>query len=269
MTQVSKTAVVDSSAQLGREVVVGPGCVVGAGAVIGNGCELKANVFISEGVVLGRTNRMFANCVLGEEPQSLGCVEPATRLIIGEENVFRENVTLNRGTPHGGGQTVIGSNNYFMIGAHIGHDCEVEDNTVISNYVQIGGHGKIESNAWLSAFTGTHQFVTIGRFTFTGGHCGCVHDIPPFTRAAGIYPCEIRGINTTGLERAGFTQESIEALKEAYRYLYRRRNGKTMAEAVAELSGQNGLDENVRYLVEFLQRAARHRLGRYRELSRR
>ncbi|MFC1783816.1 acyl-ACP--UDP-N-acetylglucosamine O-acyltransferase [Planctomycetota bacterium] len=268
MTKIAETAVVDSSAQLGNDVIVGPGCVVGAGSVIGDGCELKANVFISGGVVLGKGNRLFANCVLGEEPQSLGCVEPETKLIIGDANVFRENVTINRGTPEGGGQTVIGNNNYFMIGSHIGHDCEVEDHNVIGNYTQIGGHGKIEGNTWLSAFTGTHQFVTIGRFTFTGGQCGCFHDVPPFMRASGIYPCEIRGVNTTGLQRAHFGGESIEALKAAYRSLYRRRNGRTMAQALEELEAREGLDENVRYLVDFLQRASRHRMGRYRELAR-
>jgi UDP-N-acetylglucosamine acyltransferase len=268
VTKIAKTAVVDPKAQLGRDVIIGPGCVVGAGAIIGEGCELKANVFISGGVQLGNRNRLFANCVLGEEPQSLGCVEPETRLTIGDENVFRENVTINRGTPEGGGQTAIGNHNYFMIGSHVGHDSEVEDHTVIGNYVQIGGHGKIERNAWLSAFTGTHQFVTIGRYTFTGGHCGCVHDVPPFSRAAGTHPCVIRGLNTTGLERAGFEGESINALKTAYRSLYRRRNGKSMAQSLEELAGLDGLDENVQYLVEFMQRAGRHRMGRYRELSR-
>ena len=268
MAQIAKTASVDRTAQLGENVIVGPGCVVGPGVVIGDGCELKANVFVSGGVHIGCNNRFFANCVMGEEPQSLGCVEPDTKLIIGDSNVIRENVTLNRGTPGGGGKTVVGDNNYFMIGSHLGHDCEVEDNTVIGNYSQIGGHGKIERNVWLSAFMGTHQFVTIGRFTFTSGRSGAPHDLPPYMRAAGTSPCVVRGVNQTGLERAGFERKSIEELKGAYRCLYRRRNGKTIAQALAELEAQNDLDEHVRYLVEFLKRAGQHSQGRYLELFR-
>lgn len=268
MTKIAKTASVDGTAELGDNVIIGPGCVIGSGAVIGEGCELKANVFISGGVQVGCNNRFFANCVMGEEPQSLGCVEPDTQLIIGDNNVFRENVTLNRGTPAGGGKTVVGNHNYFMIGSHLGHDCEVEDKTVIGNYSQIGGHGKIESNVWLSAFMGTHQFVTIGRYTFTSGRSGAPHDLPPYMRASGTSPCVVRGINQTGLERADFSMASIKSLKEAYRCLYRRRNGKTMVEALAELEAQGDLDEHVRYLVEFLKRAGQHSQGRYRELFR-
>ena len=268
MVQIAKTAYVDTTAELGDNVIIGPGCVINPGAVIGDGCELKANVFISSGVQLGCNNRLFANCVMGEEPQSLGCVEPDTKLIIGDNNVIRENVALNRGTPDGGGKTVVGDNNYFMIGSHLGHDCEVEDNTVIGNYSQIAGHCKIERNVWLSAFMGTHQFVTIGRYTFTSGRSGSPHDLPPYMRASGTSPCTVRGINQTGLERAGFSPKSIADLKNAYRCLYRRRNGKTIAQAIVELEAQDDLDEHVRYLVEFLKRAGQHSQGRYRELFR-
>ena len=267
MAEIAKTAVVDKTAQLGKDVVVGPGCVIGADAVISDGCLLKANVMISEGVMMGSNNRVFANCVLGEEPQIIAVVEPKTELTIGDNNVFRENVTVNRGSPNGNGKTVIGNNNYIMIGSHFGHDSQVEDNTVIGNYCQIAGHCKIESNVWMSAICGAHQYVTIGRYAYVGGISAISSDIPPFVRVAGAYPCSIRGLNSIGLKRAGFSEDSLIAMDKAYRRLYRRRNG-TMKQVVEEMLIQDELDENVRYLLESLQRSSQHRLGRFLELAR-
>ena len=122
MTIISETAVVDKTAQIAQEVSIGPGCVIGPGAIVGQGCELKANVFIAPGVHLGKENRVFANCVLGEEPQILNLSDQGS-LVIGDRNVFRENVTINRGSSsHGSGKTIIGNDCYFMIGSHVGHD---------------------------------------------------------------------------------------------------------------------------------------------------
>jgi len=267
MMDVARTAVVDKTAQLGKDVVIGPGCVVAPGVVIGDGCTLAANVIIAEGVTMGANNRVFANCVLGEEPQIIGTVGPKTELIIGTGNVFRENVSINRGSPNGGGKTIIGNNNYLMIGSHLGHDCHVENNTVIGNNCLFSGHCKVESNVWLSALCGIHQFVTIGRFAYTAGLTAINADVPPFVRVSGAYPFRVRGLNTIGLQRAGFSPESIEALDEAYRSLYRRRRG-PIAQALEEMSSRDGLDENVKYMLEFLHRSFQHRFGRYQELFR-
>ena len=267
MTDVARTAVVDKTAQLGKDVVIGPGCVVAPGVAIGDGCTLGANAIMAQGVTMGANNRVFSNCVMGEEPQIIGTVEPKTELIIGTGNVFRENVTINRGSPDGGEKTIIGNNNYFMIGSHLGHDCHVEDNAVIGNNCLFSGHCKVESNAWLSAKCGIHQFVTIGRFAYAAGLTTIPADVPPFVRVAGVYPFKVRGLNTIGLQRAGFSPESIEALDEAYRRLYRRRRG-SIAQVLEEMLSLDGLDENVKYLLEFLQRSFQHRLGRYQELFR-
>ena len=268
MPNIAPTAVVDKSAKLGDGVVIGPGCVIGPDVAMGSGCELRANVFIAGRVRLGNDNRLFANVVLGEEPQMTSREQPDTEVIIGDNNVFRENVTVNRGSAAGVGKTVIGNNNYLMIGAHLGHDCHIQDNVAIGNYCQIGGHNLIESNAWLNAFSGTHQFVTVGRFCYAGGLSGVTHDLPPFVRVSGSYPCEVRGLNTIGLTRAGVAPESIDALQQAYRSLYRRRQGRSLAAIVAELLAQDDLDENVEYLLTSLQRSSQHRYNRYRELSR-
>jgi UDP-N-acetylglucosamine acyltransferase len=268
VVKIAPTAVVDKTAQLGEDVSIGPGCVIGSNVVLSDGCELRANAYVAPDTILGRDNLVYANCVLGEEPQIVGAPETNAKLIIGDNNTFRENVTINGGSSRGQGQTVVGDNNYFMIGSHLGHDCEVEENCMIGNYVQMAGHIKLERNVWLNGFTAAQPFVTIGRFTYTAGMSTVHHDLPPFVRAGGAYPCEVRGLNVIGLQRAGFSEESIENLKQAYRRLYRRRDGKSIAHAVEELASEDGLDEHVRYLLAFLQRSHQHRSGRYRELSR-
>jgi UDP-N-acetylglucosamine acyltransferase len=194
---------------------------------------------------------------------------PDTKLVIGNNNIFREYVNINRGSPHAGGQTQVGNNNFIMVGCHLGHDCQVEDNVVMVNHCQIGGHNKIERNVWLSAYTGIHQFVTIGRFSYTGGLSGPSSDVPPFMRVASAYPCAIRGLNTIGMRRGGVSEESIGALKNVYRRLYMRREaGTSIIRLVEEMLTEDGLDENVKYLLESLQRSSQHKMGRYRELFR-
>jgi UDP-N-acetylglucosamine acyltransferase len=264
VTEIAPTAVVDKTAQLADDIIVGPGCVIGPNTIIGTGCILKANVIIGAGVTLGNNNRIFPNCVLGEEPQIIGTVEPQTELIIGNNNTFREHVTINRGSPRGNGKTIIGNNNYLMISAHLGHDCEIEDNCVLGNSVALAGHCKVEKNAWLSAFSTMQQFATVGRLTFSAGFSGIYIDQPPFVRVSG-YPCRVRGLNVIGLQRAGFSEESITALKKVFLRLFRKSGSETLAHAVEELSAQDSQDENVRYLLESLRRRNQHHLGRYLE----
>ena len=269
MAVIAPTAIVDKTAQLGSDVRIGHGCVVEGDVVIGDGCELQNYVIVGRGTKMGSRNRIFSHCVIGGEPQILELNNPETELIIGNDNVFREYVNISRGSPHGGGKTIVGNNVFLMVACHLGHDCEVEDNVVMVNHCQIGGHNKIERNVWLSAYTGIHQFVTIGRFSYTGGLSGPTSDVPPFMRVASSYPCAIRGLNTIGMQRAGISEESISALKKAYRRLYKRREaGVPMARLVEEMLAESDLDENVKYLLEFLQRSSQHRMGRYRELFR-
>ncbi len=265
MTDIAQTAMVDKTAQLGRDVVIGPGCVIGAGVRIGDGCRFQANVIVEPGVEMGRNNRFHAHCVIGDLPQILGCEHADTQLQIGDDNVFREQVTIHRGSPHGSGKTIIGHQNYFMVGSHLGHDCEVENQVVVSNYTQLSGHVKLERNVWLSAMIGIHQFVTVGRYAYIAGLSAVTHDVPPFVRIAGSYPCEVRGLNVIGLRRAGFSQETIQSLIGVYRRLYMQREGTPLASIVEELCAQSDLEENVAYLLISLQRSTQHRFNRYRE----
>jgi len=270
VAKIAATAVVDKTVELGAGALVGPGCVVEAGVVIGDDCELVANVMVCRGTRLGRGNRLFAGCVLGEAPQILGTDRAAAgELIIGEGNTFRECVTISRGSLLASGRTTVGNNNYLMAYSHLGHDVVLEDQTTLANCCQVSGHCRVERNVWLSGYAGTHQFVTIGRFAYAAGYSAMASDVPPFLKVSGNYPCIVRGLNRTGLLRAGFAAESIQALERAYRLLYRRKDGQTLAAAAAELARQDGLDENVRYLLESVQRSMQQRQGRYQEQFRR
>ncbi len=264
MTYIDETARIDPTAQIGENVRIGPHCIVGAGADIGDDCELVANVFIAAGVKIGKENRFFQSCVIGEEPQFYGKRELEGTVVIGDHNDFREMVTINRGSPHDSGQTVVGSNNYLMIGVHLGHGCTVGNNNCIGNYSQFSGHCKLEDNIWTSAYCAAHQFVTIGRFVYAAGSSAMSSDVPPYVKISGGYPCEVRGLNSVGLERAGIPSESIAALQQAYKKLYRRREGSIM-QVVEKMLAENGHDDHVVYLLESLQRSFQHRLGRYLE----
>lgn len=268
MTQIHASATVARDAKIGAGVRIGPGCVIEPGVIIGDDCELRANVYVATGTRMGRGNRVFANVVLGEEPQILGAPRPGGELLIGDGNTFRENVNVHRGSAGGSGRTVVGNDTYLMVGAHLGHDCVIEDGAVIGNYGQLSGHVKVERKAWLSGVVAAHQFVTIGRFAYVGGMSGTAHDIPPFVRAAGHMPCAVRGLNVVGLRRNGFAEEQVQALMRAYRRLYRRTAGAALARLVAEMQAEDDHDENVTYLLSFLERSARHAQGRYRELAR-
>lgn len=268
MAQIAPTACVDASAELAGDVVVGPGCVIGAGVRIGPGCVLKANVMVCDGVEIGSDNRFFANVVIGEEPQMLRPESRSTELRIGDHNVFRENVTVHRGSSAGTGRTVIGSHCFLMAGSHVAHDCEVADHVILSNGSLLSGHVKIEERAWIGAISGIHQFTTIGRYAYIGGHSGVLRDVPPYVRAVGCYPLEIRGINTVGLQRAGIAASDIAALKRAYLRMYKRREGRSFDVELEAMLSEGSDNEYVSYFLESLRRSSQHRLGRYMELNR-
>ncbi len=265
MNRIHSTAVVDKSVELGDGVTIGPHCVIGPEVAIGDGCELRAHVVIESGVRMGRNNCLYAGVVLGGEAQILHESYPEGRVIIGDDNIFRENVTINRGSRRDTGRTVVGSHTMFMIGSHLGHDAVVEDHVLLGNYVQIGGHGCIEHHAIISALSGTHQFVRIGCYVFTGGNTGMQRDVPPYMRVSGMYNFEIHGVNTVGLQRNGFSDDAIEQLHQAWRRLWRRRNGEVFADVLGELDTSENLAEPVRYLVDFIKQSNLHRFGRYRQ----
>jgi len=267
MTKIHPSAVIDKDAQLAENVQIGPNCIVNKGACIGSGTVLQGNVVIGKDVKIGEDNQFFPNSVIGGDPQILG-LDPDQKigdLEIGDKNIFREQVTVHP-SMHQGKKTSIGNNNLLMIGVHIGHDCHLASELVMSNYVQVSGHCRIEQGVWLSGLVVIHQFITVGRWSYAAGLTGINHDIPPYLIVSGHYPPRIRGVNKRGMRRAGLSEEEQKQVYEAYKKIYRRKG--PLLKNANELARQNGLDEHVKMMVESIQQSSRHRFGRYLELFR-
>lgn len=264
MIKVHPSAVVSKDAQLGEGVTIGPNCVIEGTVSIGAGTVIDANVVIYKNVKIGENNHLFANCVIGGKPQILG-LNPDVEiggLLIGDRNIFREQVTIHPST-YKGEFTKVGNDNLLMVGVHIGHDCTLEDKIVMSNYTQIGGHCKIETGSWFSGLVAMHQFVTVGKWSYAAGLAGINRDIPPFLIVSGHYPPRIRGVNKRGMERAGLSEQQQQNIFEAHKKLYRQ--GDALLENAKAMSQEDGLDENVRAIVDMIIKSSEHQYGRYLE----
>ena len=257
MTEISKLAVVNSSAQIGTDVRIGPFCVIGPDVQIGDGCALLHNVTIDGHTRIGEGNVFYQNVVVGAPPQDLKYDGAPTETIVGSHNVFRENVTVHRGTELGLGKTVIGDNNLLMVAAHVAHDCILEDKILLGNETLLAGHVKIEEGAVVSALVGIHHFVTIGQYSYVGGLTPVRRDVPPFVKASGSSGdrAKLYGLNSVGLKRHGFSQETLLNLERAYRIVFRI--GLTMREAVERVKAEVEQHPEVAKFIEFLQTSER------------
>lgn len=264
-TIIADTACVDPRAEIDDDVEVGPYCVIGPDAVIGRGCRLIAQVCIRGHTTLGENNVVHPFAVLGGEPQDYSYKGQPTRLEIGDGNVFREGVTVHRGSEKEEGYTRIGSNCYLMANAHIGHDCVLGDRILIANNSMFAGHIHVESFATISGGVGLHQFVTVGAHCYIGALSRIYHDVPPYMLVEGN-PSKVRCINVVGLKRNNISAESISSLHEAHRLLFRARM--TPAHAAEILEGHGHLGPEVRRLLEFLERQQQGKHGRGREKGR-
>ncbi|HEW79529.1 MAG TPA: acyl-ACP--UDP-N-acetylglucosamine O-acyltransferase [Phycisphaerales bacterium] len=265
MSQIHPSAVVAKKTQLAETVSIGPNCVVESGVSIGAGTELCANVVIGKDVKIGVNNQFFANCVIGGRPQILGSNSQTEigGLSIGDNNTIREQVTIHP-SMYPGELTKVGNDNLLMIGAHVGHDCVLEDSIVMSNYVQLSGHCKIETGVWLSGLVAVQQFCTIGKWCYAAGMAGINHDVPPFLVVSGHYPPRVRGVNKRGMKRAGLSEEQQDKIFEAYKNLYRQ-DGSPLLERAKALAAENGLDENVQAILKAIMQSSEQRFGRYLE----
>lgn len=248
MTRIHATAIVDATAQLGAGTEIGPYCVVGPGVILGDDCWLQHHASVSGPAKVGGGNRFYAFCSIGERSQDLKYAGEPTHLEIGDGNVFREFVTVNRATA-AGAATTIGSRGNFLAYSHIAHDCRVGDAVIFSNNGTLAGHVEVGDHAIIGGLTAIHQFCRIGRHAITGGCSKIVQDVPPFMMADGN-PAAVRGVNNEGMKRHGFSDETMRQLKEAFRILYRSKlNVKQAIERMREsLSASPEIDE----LLEFL-----------------
>ena len=260
MSRIHPTAFVDPQAEIGADVEIGAFGYVGPRVRVGDGCMLAPRVTLLGPTEFGPRNVFYPGCVLGAAPQDLKYKGGPTRLVVGAENIFREQVTVHRGTEvdrQSGGATRIGSHNLIMVGVHIAHDNHLGDNIIIANSVQLAGHIRIEDCVVIGGVSAMHHFVTVGRHAYIAGMTRVTHDVVPYMKAFG-YDQDIRGVNVEGLRRWRVPEDSITKLREAARLLYARRGERAplrTGDALRELEADGlSADEHVRYLVGFLRR---------------
>jgi UDP-N-acetylglucosamine acyltransferase len=251
--QIHPSAIVDLTAQLGAGTIVGPYCVIGPSVVLGQNCWLQHHVTLSGPMRAGSGNRFYAYCSVGQQTQDLKYAGEPTYLEIGDENTFREFVTVNRSTTSEG-KTRIGSRGNFLAYSHIGHDCSVGDEVVFSNNGTLAGHVEVGDHAVMGGLTAVHQFCRIGRFAITGGCSKIVQDVPPFMIADGN-PAEIRGVNLIGLERKNYSPEAVKWIKEAFRVIYRsKHNTRQAIDAIRQELPQT---DEITHIVKFIESSQR------------
>jgi UDP-N-acetylglucosamine acyltransferase len=261
-TIIAHTAVVDPRAELDDEVRIGHHCVIGPNAKIGYGTRLENNVTITGHCVIGRNNHLFPGVVIGAEPQDLSYKGSPTQVIIGDGNVFRESVTVNRATEKEDGITSVGNNCYLMTCSHVAHDCKVGDRVIMANNVMLGGHVHVYHDATLSGGAAVHHYASIGCYSFVSGLSRVLHDVPPYMLVEG-FPARPRTVNVVALKRKNFSNEAIKTLMEAYRLLYRSRVGMEHAREI--LSGGKPLLPEVQVLFDFIGDSQLGRHGRGRD----
>ena len=252
--RIHPTAIVDPGAELAPDVRVGAYSVIGARVCVGAGTRIGHHVVIGGRTRIGERNRIFHFCSLGEVPQDKKYGGEDTGLEIGDGNTIREFCTFNIGTAQDAGVTRLGNDNWIMAYVHLAHDCQVGSNTVFANNAQVAGHVKVGDYAVLGGFTGVHQFVRIGAHVMTGVGTVLLQDVPPYVMASGD-PARPFGINAEGLKRRGFSADAVQALKRAYRSLYR--SGLSLEQARAALAEQALASPEVRLLADFLAEPSR------------
>jgi UDP-N-acetylglucosamine acyltransferase len=233
MPTIHPTAIVDPSAEIADTACIGPYCVIGPEVRIGRGTILHNHVIVQTLTTIGQDNRIYPYAVLGADPQDRRFQGERAFCVIGDRNRIREHVTIHRGTANGGGVTRIGSDNLIMVVAHIAHDCQVTNHVTVANQVMLAGHVRVEDGANIGGGAGVHHFATVGSCSFVGGLARITRDVPPFMIVEGN-PAEVRAVNSIAMNRRGYGPQDIEAIKDAYRRLYRD-NDAAMSEKLAAL----------------------------------
>jgi len=249
--QIHPSAIVHPKAELANDVTVGPYCMVGEHVKIGKGTKLISHVSVDGWTEIGERCDLYPFASIGGPPQHLGYAGEPTKVMIGHDNIFREYVTVNRGTVQGGGVTSIGNKNFLMAYVHVAHDCQLGNHLIMANAATLAGHITIGDYAIIGGLCGIHQYVRLGAYSMVGGCCALGQDLPPFMRAAGGYRARMYGLNAVGLRRHGFSPERVVVLKRAYDLLFR--SGHRTAEA-AKLAKAEFVDQpDVMAVVAFME----------------
>jgi len=255
-TEVDPTAVVHARAQIGPGTTVGPHAIIGPHVRLGANCRVGASCVVEGWTDIGDDCEIYPFASIGQAPQDLKFQGEETRLKVGRRNIFREFVTIHRGTAGGGGETTIGDRNLFMAYVHVAHDCHVGHNTIFGNMATLGGHVTVEDYVNISAGSGVHQFCRVGRHAFIGGYSVVTKDALPYARTVGSRPARVFGVNTTGLNRRGFAPDVVTKLKRSFRYLLQSKLNTTRALHQIEQDRSLACAE-VQYLVDFIRTSQR------------
>jgi UDP-N-acetylglucosamine acyltransferase len=264
-TCVADQVSIDPRARIDEDVQIGPFCVIGPHVRIGRGTKLHNSVTVMGHVVIGQHNDIYPGAVIGGEPQDVSYTGSDTRVVLGDHNVIREGVTINRGSEKEEGVTRVGSHNFLMAYCHVAHDCQLGNHIIIANNTLLGGHVHVHDFASLSGGIAVHHFATIGSYSFIGGMSTVRHDVPPYMLLDG-HPAKSRCINVVGLKRNDFPPDVLEALAEAHRLLYRAKVGVDNAWEILRKGGH--LVPQVNHLLSFIQNQHEGCHGRARERRR-
>ena len=265
---ISPMSQVDPNARVAAGVVIGPFCVVGPDVSIGEGTVLHSHVVLTGRTTIGDNNQFWPNCVIGGDPQDVSWEHSDTEVLIGDNNIFREGVTVNRGAEKEDRVTRIGNNNMFMANSHVAHNCRIFSNVILVNGVLLGGHVHVHDGAIVSGNSVVHHFSTVGRLSFISGGCRVPHDIPPFMLAAGSDDPTLKTINTVGMRRSGISESSIQVIKEAFRLLYRRNRPLDEVRRHFQDSLDGIIPIELSVLLTFVENQRAGKLGRAREAVR-
>jgi UDP-N-acetylglucosamine acyltransferase len=257
---IDPSAIIHPGAEIAEDVSIGKHTVIDEHVKIGRGTRIGHVCYITGNTTIGENNKIYSHVVLGTDPQDLKFKGEITELHIGNDNTFREFVTVNVGTAGGGGKTVIGNRNHIMACVHVAHDCHLDDNIIIANAVLLAGHVHVESNVVFGGAAAVHHYATIGRMAMVGGLTRVVQDVAPFMITEGDRQIP-RGVNVVGCRRNGLTDPEVEALEEAYKIIYRSRLSR--AQAFERLESNPNLTVHVKTLIDFLRRMAMGKKGRY------
>jgi UDP-N-acetylglucosamine acyltransferase len=251
---IHPSAIIEEGAVIGARVRIGPYCCIGGDTEIGEGTVLKSHVVVSGRTSIGRDNIIYPFATIGEDNQDLKYAGEVTVVEVGDRNRLRESVTIHRGTVQGGGLTKVGNDNLLMVNAHVAHDCVIGDHCILANNATLGGHVTVDEYAIIGGMCAVHQLCAIGAHVMVGGCSGVAQDVPPFIIAQGNHASP-NGVNTTGLQRRGFSKEAIQAIRNAYKLLYR--SGRTLEEVKPEIAEIAIAHTEVQPFYDFLARSTR------------
>jgi len=253
--EIHKTAIIDPNAELGEGNYIGPNVVIDKNVKLGNNNWIGPGAIITGYTTIGNNNRIFGHAYIGAPPQDVAFKDDETYVKIGDNNIIREFSTIHRGTAPGS-TTIIGNNNFLMVGAHVAHNCKIGSNIVMVNCASLGGYVEVDDYAFLGGFVIVHQFTRIGSYTMCGILTKITKDVPPFMLVDGN-PATVYGVNIVGLRRRGFSAERRLLIQRAYKILYRERNSlKTSLEKLNELA-INDKNGDIKILIDFIEKSKR------------